>query len=163
MNEKEREALEEKYSLPMARVQLVMESTSDFTSREPITSPEDAVNTVAEYLQVSDRECFVAIYIATDGHLICAQVVSIGTLNYTAVTGREVWKTAILCNAASLIALHNHPSGALRPSDEDIKVTRDLEKGGEMFGIHLLDHIIVAGGFSGRLYSFLQNGMMSER
>ena len=56
MNEKEREALEEKYSLPMARVQLVMESTSDFTSREPITSPEDAVNAVEEYLQVSDRE-----------------------------------------------------------------------------------------------------------
>ena len=163
MSEKGKSVMEEKYTLPMVRVQLVMEPTSDFTSCEPIKTPEDAVNAVAEYLQKMDRACFVAIYLATDGHLICAQIISIGTLNYTAVTGREVWKTALLSNAASAICLHNHPSGGVEPSDEDIKVTRDLEKSGRLLGIQLLDHIIVAGGLSGQLYSFLSNGRMSER
>ena len=61
MSEKGKSVMEEKYTLPMVRVQLVMEPTSDFTSCEPIKTPEDAVNAVAEYLQKMDRECFVAI------------------------------------------------------------------------------------------------------
>ena len=162
MSEKDSKIVEETYDLPMVRVQLVMEPVSDFTSREPIATPEDAVNAVAEYLQKVDREYLVAIFIATDGHLICAQVVSIGTLNYSAISGRELYKAAVLSNCSSVILLHNHPSGNLTPSDEDIKVTRDLEKGGRLLGIQLLDHIIVAGGCAGQLYSFLRNGKMSE-
>ena len=162
MSKKDSKIVEGAYDLPMVRVQLVMEPVSDFTSREPIATPEDAVNAVAEYLQKADRECLVAIFIATDGHLICAQIISIGTLNSSAICGRELYKAAVLSNCSSVILLHNHPSGNAVPSDEDIKVTRDLEKGGRLLGIQLLDHIIVAGGRAGQLYSFLRNGRMSE-
>ena len=66
---------------------------------------------------------------------------------------REVFKSAILSNASSMIALHNHPSGSIRPSKEDVRVTRQLIKGGRIMGIELMDHIIV-GGASGEMYSF---------
>ena len=75
--------------------------------------------------------------------VIGIHTVSIGTLNASLVSAREVFKAAILCNAASIILAHNHPSGDLTPSPEDIQVTDVLRKAGKLLDIEVLDHVIV--------------------
>lgn len=71
------------------------------------------------------------------------QTISIGSLNSTVVHPREVFKTAVLASAASVILAHNHPSGDPTPSKEDIGLTKKLVEAGEILGIKVLDHIIV--------------------
>ena len=72
---------------------------------------------------------------------------------------REVFKSSILANASAIIGLHNHPSGNVKPSKEDIIVTRKLQKCGQLLGIELLDHIIV-GGTNGKMLSFREEKML---
>ena len=74
-------------------------------------------------------------------------VVSVGTLNKAIVHRREVFKTAILSNAASIVAYHNHPSNDTGPSQQDIQLTHRLVEAGELLGIKLLDHLIIGDGF----------------
>ena len=69
-----------------------------------------------------------------------------GSLNATVTEPREIFKSSILSNAASIIFLHNHPSGELQPSKEDINLTRRVELAGDVLGIPLLDHIILGHG-----------------
>ena len=73
-------------------------------------------------------------------------MVSVGTLNKASVHPREVFKTAILSNAASIMAFHNHPSGETTPSQQDIQLTNRLYEAGELLGIKLLDHLIIGDG-----------------
>ena len=73
-------------------------------------------------------------------------MVSVGTLNKAIVHPREVFKTAILSNAASIMAFHNHPSGETTPSQQDIQLTNRLYEAGELLGIKLLDHLIIGDG-----------------
>ena len=84
-------------------------------------------------------------------------VVSIGSLNSAIVHPREVYKTAILSNAASIIIAHNHPSGIVDPSHEDITLTNRLDEAGKIIGIKLLDHLIIGYG---NFYSFKEEGML---
>ena len=80
-------------------------------------------------------------------------LVSVGTINASLVIPREVFKSSILANASAIIGLHNHPSGNVKPSKEDMIVTRELQKCGQLLGIELLDHIIV-GGTNGKNAQF---------
>ena len=73
---------------------------------------------------------------------------------------REVFKSSILANASAIIGLHNHPSGNVKPSKEDMIVTRKLQKCGQLLGIELLDHIIV-GGTNGKMLSFREEKMLN--
>ena len=82
-------------------------------------------------------------------------------LNASMVSPREVFKSSILSNACSFIAVHNHPSGSRSPSEEDRAVTEKLMDCGRLLDIPLLDHIIVAGE-TGELYSFRQEGLMDQ-
>ena len=84
-------------------------------------------------------------------------VVSMGSLTETLVTGREFFKSAILSNARGVILIHNHPSGNFTPSKEDFLVTTKMCIGGDILGIDVWDHIMVAGG-SGERYSMAEQG-----
>ncbi len=98
-----------------------------------------------------DREKFIAVHLNTKNQIISYEVVSVGSLNASIVHPREVFKGAILSNAASVIICHNHPSGDPNPSKEDTQLTNRLEEAGKILGIEILDHVIFAGS---NFYSF---------
>jgi DNA repair protein RadC len=91
------------------------------------------------------KEHFVVFFLDTHHTIIGKEKVSIGTLNSSLVHPRECFRTAILKNCAAVILAHNHPSGNVKPSDDDIAVTKRLTDAGKLLGIEVLDHIIVAG------------------
>jgi DNA repair protein RadC len=90
----------------------------------------------------SKKEHFIAFYLDTQNRLIERQIVSIGTLNASLVHPREVFEPAVVLHAASIIVAHNHPSGDIKPSDDDLAITRRLIEAGKVLGIELVDHII---------------------
>ncbi|OGR64203.1 MAG: hypothetical protein A2X31_13105 [Elusimicrobia bacterium GWB2_63_22] len=103
------------------------------------------------------KEHFVVFYLDTRNQEIKRDIVSIGTLNYNLVHPREVFEPAVKNLAASVIVAHNHPSGCLEPSDEDLSLTKRLSQAGKLLGIELLDHVIVTKeGFM----SFKQKGLL---
>ena len=95
-----------------------------------------------------------------NGQVINMNLVSVGIINASLVIPREVFKSSILANASAIIGLHNHPSGNVKPSKEDMIVTRKLQKCGQLLGIELLDHIIV-GGTNGKMLSFREEKMLN--
>jgi DNA repair protein RadC len=103
------------------------------------------------------KEHFVVFFLDTRNQEIKRDIISIGTLNYNLVHPREVFEPAVKNLAASIIVAHNHPSGCLEPSDEDLSLTKRLSQAGKLLGIELLDHVIVTReGFM----SFKQKGLM---
>lgn len=98
-----------------------------------------------EEMRHKDRETLMALHLDTKKQLIAEEVVSIGTLNASLVHPREVFRKAIKNGAASIILLHNHPSGNPTPSQEDIKITQRLQVIGELLEIPLLDHLVFGG------------------
>ena len=110
---------------------------------EPIRSPEDVLGQVRD-LTRARREHFVVLILNARHELQCREIVSIGSLNASIVHPREVFLPAILHSAASIVLVHNHPSGDPEPSEEDLSITRRLVQVGELVGIGVLDHVIVA-------------------
>lgn len=139
------------YRLNVVNVRLVKEPA--LYSETKIAGPEDVVNLMRDELRTYDREVFCILNLKTDGSVINMSVVSIGTLNAAIVSPREIFKSSILSNAAAIIAFHNHPSGSVKPSQEDIDVTNRLDECGKILDIKLLDHIIVGAG-TDEIYSF---------
>ena len=88
-------------------------------------------------------ECFVVLLLNTRKRVKGHQLVTIGTMDTLLVHAREVFRTAIVSSAASVLLLHNHPSGDPTPSEADIKVTRDLIRAGQLLKIEVLDHIVI--------------------
>ena len=120
-------------------------------------SKEIAESELAKDLIRADREKFICLHLNAKNQIISFEVVSTGSLTSSIVHPREVYKSAILANAASVIFIHNHPSGDSEPSLDDIEVTRRLAKSGAILGISVLDHIVVAQkGY----YSFRQHDLI---
>jgi DNA repair protein RadC len=92
------------------------------------------------------KERFVTLYLDTKNQILKKEVISIGSLNASIVHPREVFKNALELSSASVIMIHNHPSGDPSPSREDIMVTEKLVDGGKLLGIDVLDHIIIGDG-----------------
>ena len=111
-----------------------------------IDTPEAAANQL-DAIRDKKQEHFVLLTLDGARRLIKARTISIGTLMYSLVHPREVFSPAIEDRAASIIIAHNHPSGMLSVSEQDREVTRSIKQAGEMLGIQLDDHIIVAGEF----------------
>jgi len=88
-------------------------------------------------------ECFVVLFLNTRKRVKGHQLVTIGTMDTLLVHPREVFRAAIVSSAASVLLLHNHPSGESAPSEADIKVTRDLIRAGQLLKIEVLDHIVI--------------------
>jgi DNA repair protein RadC len=122
----------------------------------PITSSSDIVPFVQNYA-VSTKEHFLLVTLNGSHEIIQIHVISVGTLTRGLVHPREIFGTAMRENAAAIIVCHNHPSGNCEPSEEDITVTHNLERVGEIMGIELLDHIIVCRD---SYFSFVDSKML---
>ncbi|MET3297399.1 UNVERIFIED_ORG: DNA repair protein RadC [Bacillus proteolyticus] len=123
-------------------VKLVREASLLY--KEPkIASPDSAYELLKGVLGQADREYFVVACLDTKNQPTSINICHIGSLNSSLVHPREVYKTAVLSNAASVIVAHNHPSQNPEPSHEDIEVTKRLMKAGSVLGIELLDHLII--------------------
>lgn len=109
-----------------------------------IKSPKDAADLVSDELKYLQKEHFVVLFLNTKNRVIGKETLSIGSLNASIVHPREVFRSAIQRSSASIICAHNHPSGDPAPSPEDIEVTRRLRDAGQLIGITMLDHLIIA-------------------
>lgn len=130
-------------------------ATSCVPNRPIVRSPQDVANLMMEDLRYHTQEHFVCLYLNTKNQVLGKETVFIGSLNSSIVHPREVYKEAIRRSSASVICLHNHPSGDPAPSREDIEVTRRLLEAGKIVGIDLLDHVIIGDG---RFYSLKEKG-----
>ena len=125
-------------------------------SNEPMNNPDVAIRVMNEFLSQMDRELFCIVNLQADLTPINMNIVSVGSLNEALINPREIFKSAILSNAHSMMLIHNHPSGDLTPSTSDIQTTARMQKLGELMGISLVDHIIT--GRNGNYYSFRDKG-----
>ena len=126
-----------------------------------ISSPDSAAaffHSVME--QVHDKEAFVVAFLNTKNRVIDHEVVSLGTINSSLVHPREVFRNAIVNKANAVILCHNHPSGDLTPSMEDLTITKRLKETGTLLGIQVLDHLIINGINKQEVYSFQAHGVL---
>jgi len=130
----------QKYSL-----RVVKENGGRYDLDKKITTPDSAIKTFVEVLDLDKRseEVFAMLTIDTQSQLTGVFEVSVGNLNSSLISPREVFKRAILNNAHSILLAHNHPSGIPQASNDDIKITERLVEAGELLGIDVLDHLIV--------------------
>jgi len=144
-------------SFPVFGVRLVRENLDGSSERREMDGPDEVAKVFAEHLRHADREHFVVMLLCTQNRLIGVNTVSVGTLNAALVSPREVFKAAILANAASVVVGHNHPSGDPQPSPEDVQVTEVLRRAGELLDIPVLDHVVI--GDCGRYASLKRMGL----
>ncbi|KAF5058342.1 hypothetical protein DSECCO2_347490 [anaerobic digester metagenome] len=138
-------------------IKLVREGSMLYKTRR-ISSTSEAAGIGRQFLEDLDREQVVVCCLDIKNQPTSVNVVSVGTLNASLIHPREVFKTAILTNAASILIYHNHPSGDPEPSKEDLSITKRIKEAGELMGIELLDHIII--GSEDRYYSLKELGLV---
>jgi DNA repair protein RadC len=122
-----------------------VEGSSGPDGRATVKTPEDVAALVRGRLKDKKKEHFLAILLDTRNRLIRVAEISVGSLDSSIVHPREVFKEAISASAASVIFVHNHPSGDTEASDDDIRLTKRLNEAGEIVGIDVLDHVIIGG------------------
>ncbi len=122
---------------------------SKWYSDKKITSPQDVADIFIPLLRDEIKENFYVVCLNSANKIIRNEIVSVGNLNSSVVHPREIFKAAIENNSASIILIHNHPSGNPEPSNEDISITRKIVESGKIMDIPVFDHIIIAGnGFT---------------
>jgi DNA repair protein RadC len=122
-----------------------------------LSNPRDTALSLMTLLQDEPSEVFAILCVSTKHRVIAYHEVSRGTLDSVLVHPREVFKAALLANAAAIVATHVHPSGDPTPSPDDVAITRRLAAAGEILGVPLLDHIIIGDG---RYYSFKEGARL---
>jgi DNA repair protein RadC len=132
--------------IPRYKISMVREGDLS-AERKRISSPQDVFNVVQGFLEDADREYFMILTLNTKNHINGVNVVSVGSLNASLVHPREVFKAAILGNAAAIILVHNHPSLDPSPSTEDLEITRRLVEAGKLLGIEVLDHVVIGNSW----------------
>ena len=132
------------HHLDFVRIKLITEKR--LYSEEELTSSQKVVQFISKELAECDREVLCILNCNAKCQVINMNVVSMGSLTETLVTGRELFKSAILSNARGVILIHNHPSGDCTPSKQDVLVTERLVACGELIGITVLNHIILGRG-----------------
>lgn len=149
------------YEKTLFTYKVVKESTGVTYRSNSLNSPETATEFMEEYYKdyfAEDKEAFSVLLLNTKNKVIGIKTVSVGTLDTSLVHPREVFKTAILNSAKSIMVFHNHPSGDTKPSREDINITKRLVESGKLLGIKVLDHIIL--GNNGNYLSMLGENLM---
>src|SRR5262245_13585320 len=146
-------------SVPVYKIMLVREGRVPCYNQQ-IRSAVDASMLLHTYLADVEREYFVTIFLNQKNRVIGVNTVSVGSLTASIVHPREVFKGAILSNAASIICGHNHPSSDCQPSREDRPITTRLVEAGKLLGISVLDHVIIGG--EGRYFSFADEGLLER-
>lgn len=138
--------------------ELVKEVSVNYPRYNSLGNPEDIAEMMNDIFHANKQTEEVC-------HIICLNQkmkvqgifeVSRGTVNSSCLNPREIFMKALLCGAVGIIVTHNHPSGDVSPSTEDINVTKRIKQAGEIIGIGLLDHIIIGESY----YSFLSNNML---
>ena len=142
-------------SVPWVRVMLVQETEGPY--QPPISQSNDVARLCADMLRL-DREEFRVLLLNAKHRVMGVHTVSVGSLTVSIVHPREVYKAAILANAAAIIGIHNHPSGNPDPSPEDHALTKRLSEAGNILGITLLDHVIIGQNTH---YSFADQGQLT--
>ena len=122
-----------------------IQSQSKWFSNKKITSPQDIADIFVPLLRDEVKERFIVVCLNSANKIIKYEIISIGNLNSSIVHPREVYKVAIDSLAASIILIHNHPSGNTEPSNEDISITRKIVEAGKIIDIPVFDHLIIAG------------------
>ena len=150
--------MEKKFRLNNVSVRLVKERA--MLSETPLTTPETAVKVMGDYLKEMDREVLMLLNLDCKLKPISCSVVSVGTINEAMANPREIFKAAVLSNAATMILMHGHPSGDVTPSKADVMMTDRMNKACNLMGIELVDHIIV-GSRTDDYFSFKEKKIMS--
>lgn len=127
-------------------LRVVRERRPEYRAPRVVTDAKAVADVFAEHVQPLDREQFVVLLLDGKNRCLGFNVVSVGSLTAALVHPREVFKAAILSNAAALILVHNHPSGDPEPSAEDRAITDRLRQVGELVGIRVLDHVVLGDG-----------------
>ena len=146
------------HSVAVYKVTLVRESSIPLDD-VCLRNSADCARIIRTYLKGVDREHFVVLMVNRRNEVIGINTVSMGSLTGSIVSPREVFKPAILANAAALICAHNHPSGNTQPSTEDRHLTERLHEAGKLLDIQILDHIIIGDGTEA-YYSFADQGAL---
>ncbi|MBI5846614.1 MAG: DNA repair protein RadC [Nitrospirae bacterium] len=123
----------------------VQEGTEHYVSKT--ISDAQTVFAMFSFLQQETKEHFIALHLDVKNRILCIDRVSAGTMTGSLIHPREVFKTALLSLAASVLLIHNHPSGDPTPSRDDISITEKLKGAGELIGIAVLDHVIIGDGY----------------
>ena len=144
--------------LDVVSIRLVQDAP--LMSNKPVCNPTDAVELLGEHMCQLDREVLCIINLKSSGIPINCNFISMGAVDQTLAHPREIFKSCILSNAASVLLLHNHPSGKLSPSKEDTMLTDRMLKLCDIIGIPLVDHIIV-GGDNLSYFSFKEKELLS--
>ncbi len=153
---KSKAVLEDLGSIETLRISMVRERTP---LSYALSTPCDAARAAHTLIgQDLDREVFGVLLVDTRNRVTAMHIVSVGTLNGSLVHPREVFKAAILGNAAAVILFHNHPSGDPAPSREDTALTTRLVDAGKLLGIEVLDHLVL--GEEGGYFSFKERGLL---
>lgn len=135
----------------VAAFALAQKMAKELQDESPVLdNPENVGRLVRAKNLLLETEQFQVLLLNTRKRLIRAEKISDGTLDTVLVHPREVFKSAIAANAASIVLVHNHPSGDPTPSEADIKVTRDLIRAGQLLKIEVLDHVIIGRATAGR-------------
>lgn len=125
---------------------------------QTIRTPADA-SSYADELRDGDREQFAVILLNSKNAVIGMHVTAIGTLDSCLVSPSNVFKAALLANAAGLVLIHTHPSGDPNPSAEDIRITRQLIEAGRIMDIKVLDHVVLGGALD-KFYSMRESSIV---
>lgn len=126
-------------------------------SKQKVSSAQDVVNIVMPQMRDLKTEIFKVIFLNSNNKIIEIADVASGTVNHAMPIVREIIHAALQKFAAAIICVHNHPSGNLSPSPEDIKFTQELKNAGKLLEIKMLDHIVIGDG---SFYSFAEEGMV---
>jgi len=138
-------------------LKLVKEKHIRFSSA-CINNKQVAAKALSAYIGNKDCEHLAVLMVDSQNNLIGLATVAIGGIVGLQCSMRDIFKTAIISNAKGIILGHNHPSGNVNPSKEDIAFTESVKSGGKFLGIDLIDHVIVS--VNGDIYSFLDNGLI---
>lgn len=147
-----------KTNISILTTRLVREDVKDYCI-DTIKEPSDFVTLLNNvyHLGEADRECLVVVHLSVRMEVNGINLVSVGSMTEAIAHPREVFKAAILNNSRSIVLIHNHPSGDIKPSAEDKKLTKRFTEAGKLLGIPIRDHIIIAGdGY----FSFKENGLI---
>jgi len=123
-----------------------------------MTNPQQPADLMRAVFQADKQteEYLHMLCFDTAMHLIGVFEISHGTVNASLVNPREIFQKALLCNAVNLILVHNHPSGDVTPSKQDMDITKQVKDAGSLLGVPMLDHIIVGDGY----FSFHERGVL---
>jgi DNA repair protein RadC len=135
----------------------IREIEYSYNKRPKISGMDDVIKAVKPMIADQNKEFFIALYLNTKNGIIKQEVVSVGSLSANVVHPREVFRTACILSASSIIVAHNHPSGDPMPSRQDIELTKKLVEAGKIMGIDVLDHVIIG---QDSCYGFQEKGLL---